>query len=270
MPRARCLLPLLLLTLACASPGFPTHGRWVDLTHSFDAQTIMWPTSDPFELEVLSHGYTDKGYFYAANKFRTAEHGGTHLDAPIHFAEGRRAVDALPVDQLIGPAAVVDVAAACARDADYEVSVDDLRAWEARHGRLPDGVVLLLHTGFGARWPDVARYLGTAERGADAVAKLHFPGLHPDAARWLVRERDVRAVGLDTASIDHGQSTLYGSHVALFERDIPAMENVANLHLLPPVGAWIVALPMKIGEGSGAPLRVAAWLPGASRAEPLR
>ena len=254
-------LLLLLSVVGCASPGFPTDGRWVDMTHTYDESTIYWPTSELFELEVVSHGFNPKGYFYAANKFCTAEHGGTHVDAPIHFAEGKRTVDELPVDQLIGPAVVVDVSAAAAQDADYQVTMDDLRGWEADHGRIPDGALVLLHTGFGERWPDAARYLGTAERGAEAVAKLHFPGLHPDAARWLVSERRPGALGLDTASIDFGQSTHYGSHVALFEQDVPAFENVANLHLLPPTGAWVIALPMKIGGGSGAPLRMAAWIP---------
>ncbi|GJM23287.1 MAG: cyclase [Planctomycetota bacterium] len=255
-----------LCAVACAhtgsaGPGFPTRGRWIDMSHTYDASTIYWPTSDPFELEVVSHGYTDQGFFYAANAFRTAEHGGTHLDAPIHFAEGKRAVDELPIDQLIGPAVVVDVSAQAAQNADYQVSVTDLQAWEAEHGRIPDGAIVLLHTGFGKRWPDAASYLGTAERGADALAKLHFPGLHAEAARWLTRERAPGALGLDTASIDRGQTTKFESHVELFLHDVPAIENVANLHLLPPTGAWIVALPMKIGDGSGAPVRVAAWLP---------
>jgi kynurenine formamidase len=120
---------------------------------------------------------------------------------------------------------------------------------------------VLLRTGYSQRWPDAARYLGTSERGPEAVAKLHFPGLHPDTARWMVANRRFRAIGIDTASIDYGQSTQYESHRVLFERDIPAFENLTALERLPARGAFVVALPMKIGGGSGAPLRAIAILP---------
>ena len=128
-------------------------------------------------------------------------------------------------------------------------------------GEIPADAIVLIRTGFSRRWPDAGRYLGTAERGAEAVARLHFPGLHPDAARWLVANRQFKAIGIDTASIDYGQSTRYESHRTLFERDIPAFENLAALDRLPLRGATIVALPMKIGGGSGAPLRAIAMLP---------
>jgi kynurenine formamidase len=256
---AAVLMPLLLA--ACASSGLPTDGRWIDLTHTFDETTVMWPTSDHFELEVLSYEMTPKGYFYAANRFRTAEHGGTHIDAPIHFAQGRATVDEIPVDRLIGPAVVVDVTVKSRADRDYQVTVSDLVDWEQRHGRIPTGALVFLRTGFSDAWPDAERYLGTADRGAEAVARLHFPGLHPDAARWLATERWPGAVGIDTASIDFGQSQFYGSHVVLFQHDVPAFENVANLGELPVSGSWVVGLPMKIGGGSGAPTRLVAWLP---------
>ena len=134
--------------------------------------------------------------------------------------------------------------------------------WERSNGEIPAGTIVLIRTGYSRLWPDASRYLGTAERGEAAVAKLHFPGLHPDAARWLAESRRPKAVGLDTASIDYGQSTLYESHRVLFERNIPAFENVANLDKLPVKGAFIVALPMKIKGGSGGPLRIVAIVPG--------
>ena len=114
-------------------------------------------------------------------------------------------------------------------DRDYRVTVEDFKAWEARHGDLPAGVIVLLNTGYHRFWPDRVKYMGTDERGPDAVAKLHFPGLHPNAASWLVSEREVGAVGLDTPSIDYGQSTHFESHQILFKAEIPAFENVANL-----------------------------------------
>jgi kynurenine formamidase len=251
--------------MACASagPGGLAGAPVIDLTHPFDATTIYWPTEEGFVLEPGFAGKTEKGFYYEAHSFRSAEHGGTHIDAPIHFAENGRSVDAIPVEQLLGWAFVVDVRGAAAADADYEVSVADLERFEARHGRLPPSSLVLLHTGFGERWPDRASYLGTDERGAQATAKLHFPGLAPDAARWLVNERAISAVGIDTASIDHGPSTHFESHRILFAANVPAFENVAHLERLPPTGAFVIALPMKIAGGSGGPLRIVATLPGA-------
>jgi kynurenine formamidase len=247
-----------------AAPADPfAGGRWVDLTHDYAADTLYWPTADGFALEVEFKGVTPQGYFYAANRFRTSEHGGTHLDAPIHFARDRRTVDRIPLDQLIGAAAVVDVRSACAADPDHEVGVGELQAWEQRHGRIPDGAILLLNTGFAARWPDAVRYLGTAEKGPAAVAKLRFPGLAPAAARWLATERRLKAVGIDTASIDHGPSTHFGSHVILCGGNVPIFENLADLAGLPEQGTFVVALPMKIAGGSGGPLRIVARLPDA-------
>jgi kynurenine formamidase len=266
--RGQLLALLLALPLAAgcavpaASPSFFSAGdRIVDLTHPFDAEAVYWPTEEGFVHERGSAGWTDAGYYYEAHRFRAAEHGGTHIDAPIHFGEGRRSVDRIPVAELMGPGALVDVSEACAGDRDYRVRVADLEAWEARFGRLPEGAMLLLRTGFGRFWPDRARYLGTHARGPKAVADLHFPGLHPDAARWLAEQRSIRAVGLDTPSIDHGQSTRFQSHVILFAHEIPALENLANLEELPESGFRVIALPMKIRDASGAPLRIIALVP---------
>jgi len=235
--------------------------RVVDLSHPYDDSTIFWPTEEGFVLERGPAGVTDAGYWYAANRFRTPEHGGTHIDAPIHFAESGQSVDEIPLERLIGPAIVVDAREACALDPDHRVSLAELLAWEAQHGRIPDGAIVLLRTGFERFWPDRARYLGTDERGPAAVAKLHFPGLHPEAARWLVEERGIHAVGLDTASIDHGPSKAFETHQILSRANVPAFENLANLADLPPRGFDVIALPMKIRGGSGGPLRAVALLP---------
>jgi kynurenine formamidase len=262
MKRAATLFALCLassLSLSCNSkPADPFAGRVVDLTHAYDEQTVFWPTAEGFKLEKVADGVTPGGYYYAANNFSMAEHGGTHLDAPVHFAEGRHTADQIPVEQLMGAGVVLDVSEKCTRDADYQVTAEDFAAWERAHGRLPDGVIVLLRTGFGRRWPDRRSYMGTDERGPEAVAKLHFPGLHPDAARWLVVKRSVKAVGLDTPSIDFGQSKLFESHRVLFEGNIPAFENLANLEQLPTEGFHVIALPMKIKGGSGGPLRAVA------------
>jgi len=240
-------------------------GRWVDLTHDFSAETIYWPTAQGFALETEHHGMTPAGYFYAANRYRASEHGGTHIDAPIHFAEGRKTVDQIPLEQLTGAAIVVDVSAQALKDADYLIKVADFTAWETKHGKIPKNSIVLLNTGYARYWPDARKYLGTEEKGQAGVAKLHFPGLHPDAAKWLVSERGIKAVGLDTASIDYGQSKLFESHRVLFEKDVPAFENVAQLDQLPATGAYVVALPMKIKDGSGGPLRIVAWVSAQER-----
>lgn len=244
-----------------AGPGAFHGGEVVDLSHTYDKTTIFWPTAAPFALETVSAGMTPGGYYYAANNFSTSEHGGTHLDSPVHFAEGKLTVDRIPLNRLIGPAVVIDVMSQSGANADYLITVADIEAAEQQDGPIPAAAIVLLRTGFSRRWPDAAKYLGTAERGDGAVAKLHFPGLHPDAAKWLVANRSIRAIGIDTASIDYGQSTLYESHRALFASDIPAFENLTSLERLPRRGAYVVALPMKIGGGSGAPLRAIAMLP---------
>jgi kynurenine formamidase len=259
-----------LLAGACTGPPattassdrtvFPA-GVLVDLAHPYDAEAIFWPTADPFRLDTVADGITPGGYYYASNNFFTSEHGGTHLDAPLHFAEGRQAADEVPLDRLIGSAVVIDVADAAGRSADYQIATADLEAWEARHGAIPAGAIVLLRTGYSRHWPDAARYLGTAERGQPAVAKLHFPGLHPDAARWIVAHRRIKSIGIDTASIDYGQSTLFESHRTLSAQNIPAFENLTSLERLPATGAFVVALPMKIRGGSGAPLRAVAIVP---------
>ena len=230
----------------------------VDLTYSFDAESVYWPTAETFKLETDAEGMTENGYYYSAYRYSAAEHGGTHLDAPVHFAKGRNSVDQIPVDQLTGAGLVLDVTKQCAGNADYLISVADFQDWEKKNGEIPVGSIVLLRTGFGKFYPDRRKYLGTDERGAAAVAKLHFPGLDPEAARWLTQNRSIKAIGLDTASIDRGQSTMFESHRALFEKNVPAFENVANLDQLPVKGFTIVALPMKIKGGSGGPLRIIA------------
>ena len=245
---------------APAPTAFPG-GALIDLSHTFDKTTVFWPTAESFRLDKVADGVTPDGYYYAANNFFTSEHGGTHLDAPVHFAQGAQTVDQIPVDRFFGEAYLVDVVAKADAAADYQVTPDDIQQAERTQGPIPAGAILLFRTGFSRRWPDAVRYLGTAQKGADAVKQLHFPGLHPDAARWLVANRQVKAVGIDTASIDYGQSTLYESHRVLYERMVPAFENLTNLDSLPARGAYIVALPMKIGGGSGAPLRAVAVLP---------
>lgn len=232
----------------------------VDMTHSFGADTIYWPTESGFELEVGFEGLTDGGYYYASNTYAAADHGGTHLDAPKHFAEGQLAADEVPLRQLMGPACVIDVSPSAAEDRDYLLGVGDIEAWEMGHGRIPTGCIVLLNTGYAQYWPDREQYMGTALRGEEGVANLHFPGFS-EASAIVLADRGVAAVGIDTPSIDYGQSTDFLVHRYLYARNIPGFENVANLDALPPSGAYVIALPMKIAAGSGAPLRIIGLVP---------
>lgn len=237
-----------------------SHAQLVDLTWPYDEHTLYWPTSpSAFEHKELSYGPTPGGYFYSAYSICTPEHGGTHIDAPIHFAEKGRTADAIPLDQLVAPAIVIDIAAQAASNADYRLSAEDVRAWEAQHGAIAAGTIVLLHTGWGSRWPDRKSYFGDDTPGA--TDKLHFPSFGADAAKLLVEERHVAAIGVDTASIDYGQSTDFIVHRIANGANVPGLENIAHLERVPPRGAWIMALPMKIAGGSGGPVRIVALMP---------
>jgi kynurenine formamidase len=232
----------------------------IDLTYSFDEHTLYWPNSpSAFELKRLAFGPTPGGYFYASNSFCAPEHGGTHLDAPIHFAEHGRTIDQIPPRQLIAPAVVIDVTKKTSADADYRLTVDDVQAWEKRNGRIPDGAIVILRTGWGSRYGNRKAYFGDDTPGA--TDKLHFPSFGANAAKLLVNERHAGAIGLDTASIDYGPSKDFIVHQIAMGANVPGLENLANLDKLPERGAWVVALPMKIGGGSGGPLRAVALVP---------
>ncbi|MFO0701233.1 MAG: cyclase family protein [Nitrospira sp.] len=262
--KASILIALCLIaSVGCVTDHKGGHVAWeqsriVDLTHSFGSDTIVWPTEQDFKLLVQHAEDTAGGYYYASNRLEMPEHGGTHIDAPIHFSEGKQTLDQIPVDRLMGTGVRIDVTDRCARDRDYRVAISDFVRWEAEHGRIPNDAIVLLHTGYARFWPDRKDYLGTELRGQEGVLALRFPGLHPDAAAWLVHERHVKAVGIDTASIDYGQSTTFETHVALLSQNVPVFENLANLQDLPARDFDVIALPMKITGGTGGPLRIIA------------
>ena len=235
--------------------------RLIDLTHSFGSDTIVWPTEQDFRLILQQEGETLGGYYYASNRLEMAEHGGTHIDAPIHFARGGQTLDQVPIEHLLGVAVKIDVTDQCARDRDYRVTIKDFKQWEVAHGQIPKRAIVLVDTGFARYWPSRQQYLGTELKGPEGVRALHFPGVHPDAAAWLVRERQIKAVGIDTASIDYGQSTGFETHVALLSKSVPVFENLGDLRGLPDREFEVIALPMKIARGTGGPLRVIALVP---------
>ncbi|WP_188374866.1 cyclase family protein [Winogradskyella haliclonae] len=235
-----------------------TKTKIIDLSHTFSEETVYWVTAKEFKLDIVAKGDTDKGFFYAANNFETAEHGGTHIDAPIHFSKGKQSVEEIPLNKLIGQAIKVDVTANASNNPDYLISVKDFTNWEKTNGTIPEGAIVLLETGHSKHYPDKLKYLGTDQRGPEAVKLLHFPGLSSEAATWLVENRNINAIGIDTPSIDYGQSEYFKSHVILLSENIPAFENITNLDQLPLKDFEVIALPMKIKDGSGAPLRIIA------------
>ena len=245
---------------AAASPALDlSRLELVDLSHTFDETTIYWPTSPTaFEHQELNYGDTPGGFFYSSYQLSTPEHGGTHLDAPIHFARERWTADEIPLERLVAPAIVIDVAAKAAEDADYRLTKDDVLEWEAKNGTVEAGTIVILRTGWFERWPDKLRYLGDDTPG-DA-SKLHFPSYGEDAARLLVEERKVAVLGVDTASIDYGPSTDFIVHQIANGANVAGLENLTNLGGLPEKGFWVAALPMKVGKGSGGPLRAIALL----------
>lgn len=255
---------LILLLAACQPSAKKTEFeslKWVDLTHPFESTTLYWPNNiKSFEHYTDANGVNEKGFFYSSYSICTPEHGGTHLDAPIHFAEGKQTVDQIPLSHLTGRAVVIDVSEKALKDRDYRISVEDIEAWEKINGAIPDSSIVIFRTGYGKFYPDRKQYFGTDLRGLEALPLLHFPGIHQATAAWLIKNRHIKSVGLDTPSLDYGQSTDFMTHRILMGANVPGFENLHNLDLLPVKDIYIVALPMKIGKGSGGPLRIIAGI----------
>jgi kynurenine formamidase len=210
--------------------------RIVDLGHAYGDDTLYWPSRPAahFQLEQLSHGETPGGYFYAANRFCTAEHGGTHLDAPNHFSREGQTVDALPVERLIGAAVRIDVREQAGRDRSYRLQVDDVLSFEKKHGAIQPGTIVLLQTGWSRYWGDRKAYFGS-ESEEDASG-LDFPSYGAEAARLLIEQRKVALIGVDTASIDYGRSRDFLVHRVAGAANVGGLENLTNLDQLPDDG----------------------------------
>ncbi|MFQ5902851.1 MAG: cyclase family protein [Candidatus Binatia bacterium] len=233
--------------------------KLIDMTYPFAEETLHWPTAKPFKLEKVHEGMTPEGFWYSSYNYSASEHVGTHLDAPFHFAHGKWTTDRIPLERTIGPGVVVDVRRKAEVDPDYQLQVVDIRMWERRRGKIPRGAIVFMYSGWGRFWDDRKRYFGTDQPGD--VTHLHFPGFSREAAEFLVKERRIDAVGIDTPSIDYGRSRDFIVHQIFGGANTPIFENVASLDRLPSKGATIFAIPMKIQGGSGAPLRIFALLP---------
>ena len=231
----------------------------IDMTYPFAEDTLHWPTSKPFKLEKVNEGITPQGFWYSSYNYSASEHVGTHLDAPFHFAQGKWTTDQIPLGKTIGPGVVIDVRRKAEANRDYQLQVVDVRTWERRHGKIPRGAIVLMYSGWGKFWGDRKRYFGSDEEGD--VTNLRFPGFSKGAAEFLLKERQINAVGTDTPSIDYGPARDFIVHQIFGGANVSILENVAKLDRLPPKGTTVFALPMKIKGGSGAPLRIFALLP---------
>lgn len=253
---------LLLVAAATAVEAGEPSGKILDMTYVFDDDSIYWPTATPFTLTRVAWGTTEAGWWYASNDFSASEHGGTHVDAPIHFAEGGRTIDQVPLEEWIGPAVRIDVVAKCTKNRGYMLQVADIKAWEKQHGPIPDGAWVIMYTGVDtAHYPDRKAVLGTDKQGPEAVPHLSFPGFSPEAVQFLLDKRNITGIALDTPSIDPGVSKDFRAHQILCGANKLALENIAHLDRLPPAGATLYVAPMLIKGGTGAPARVFAVLP---------
>jgi kynurenine formamidase len=224
--------------------------RVLDLSYAINDKLVPWPGDTRwFETQVNST-VERNGYF--TRSFWMLEHYGTHLDAPIHFPPGKVTVDKIPAKQLFGAAVVMDVRASAAQDADYLLSRERVEDWEKRHGRVSEGAIVLLRTGWAARWPDVQRY-----RNQDGQGRMHFPGFSVEAVKMLM-ERKVSGLGCDTLSTDYGASTDFAVHHLALGAGLYQLENLADLSEVPEVGAFLIVAPIKLEGGSGGAVRVFA------------
>jgi kynurenine formamidase len=242
-PLPACLTILILAASVTAEPP----GRILDLGHPLSERDPTWSGAKAFSRS----GTTGVGF--AMGKFSADEHFGTHLDAPVH-AGGTWTTDQIPVARLMRPAVCLDIQAAVANDEDYRLTVEDVLRFEARAGRIPEGAVVLVATGWDGRWPDQARYMN--ER--DGVK--HFPGLSVAAASLLARERKVAGIGIDTPSVDYGPSEKFEVHHTTMPENVYHIENAANLTTLPATGFRVVVAPINLAGGSGGPTRLFALL----------
>jgi kynurenine formamidase len=232
----------------------------VDLSHSYSENTLYWPTSPTaFEKEQLAYGISEGGWFYSAYSVCTPEHGGTHIDAPMHFAAGGISTEKIPLESLFAQAVVIDVSNRAAADRNYRLTAEDVAAFEKEHGEISAGTIVLMRTDWSDHWPDAMAYLGDDTPG-DA-SRLQFPGFGAEATKILTEERKVAMLGVDTASVDYGKSQDFIVHRIGAAQGVANLENLTNLDQLPATGATIIALPMKIEGGSGGPARVVALVP---------
>lgn len=241
---------------ALAAKGQMTnYAAILDLTHTVSEESPNYEGSakSPFEARQLGD-LKKNGYF--SRHISMPEHFSTHIDAPAHFHEGGWTVDQIPAENLTGPLVVINVRKKALKDPDYEISMDDLAAWEKANGRIPDGAIVMAATGWAEKWRSMKDY-----RGADAKGTMHFPGFSLEAVKFLVEARRVPGIGIDTMGVDYGKSEDYAVHRYTGSKNVYHLENVAGLTTAPEKGAMVVAAPTKLKGGSGGPVRILVFIP---------
>ena len=227
----------------------------IDLTHTLNNASPYWPneTGSPFKYDTI---FAHKSGSPGMGAYSTPEHHGTHLDAPIHGGDNLKSVEQLTTKDMFGPAVVIDISKQSGVNSDYTLSKTDILDWEVIHGKLPKGAIVLLYTGWSEKWTDYEAYKNEDDNG-----KMHFPGFSEDAAHFMIDERDIRGIGIDNMSVDAAQSKGFPVHGVVNGSGKYQLENVANLHLLPPTGTFIIVAPIKIQGGSGGQVRLFAIVP---------
>ncbi|KAK6176200.1 hypothetical protein SNE40_014528 [Patella caerulea] len=252
------VVPFLLLVFLGVSMAIIYHGentRVVDLTFAMNASTVYWPGSPDFNFTILNRQEIGN-HWYEANYFSTAEHGGTHLDAPAHFSKGKWRTHEIPVERLVGPGVIIDVRSKATANHDYRVHIPDIEVWESKYGNIPQGAIVLMNSGWTKRYPDKSLVFNS-ENTTDPET-FHFPAFHEDAVKWLIQHRNISIVGVDTPSLDYGQTKTFPVHQLLGANNIIGLENVAYLDKVPEHSAIIFAGVTKLYDGSGGPARVIA------------
>ena len=229
--------------------------RVVDLTHAISETSPYWPdpAGHPFDYDTI---FAQASGAPGMGKYATPEHFGTHLDAPIHSADGQPSVDALTSNELFGPAVIIDVSEKCASNADYVLTVEDITNWEQQHGPLPDRAIVIMATGWSKKWDDDDAY-----KNEDAEGKMHFPGFSKEAAAFLVTERNILGIGIDDFSVDAAVVDGFPVHGIVNGAGKFHLENVANAHELPATGAYLIIAPIKLEGGSRGQVRIFAVVP---------
>ncbi|KAK6176201.1 hypothetical protein SNE40_014529 [Patella caerulea] len=251
-------VPFLLLVFLGASMAIFYHEentRVVDLTFAMNASSVYWPGSPDFIFTILNRKQIGNHWF-ESNYFATAEHGGTHLDAPAHFSKGKWRTHEIPVERLVGPGVIIDVRSKATANHDYRVHISDIEVWEFKYGNIPQGAIVLMNSGWTKRYPDKSQVFNS-ENTTDPET-FHFPAFHEDAVEWLIQHRNISIVGVDTPSVDYGQTKTFPVHQLVGANNILGLENVACLDKVPEHGAVIFAGVAKLYDGSGGPARVIA------------
>jgi len=230
------------------------YSRVVDLSHVISPQIPLWPGDPKVVFKVVA---TMKKDGYYLRSFTIGEHSATHMNAPNSFVSGNaEAITSYTPEQRVVPTVVIDARPQCAASADYQLTQQDVLDWEARNGKIAPGSLVVMFTGWEDKWNDPQAFIGQ-----DAKGNLHFPGFAGATSKWLVADRQIAGVGIDTHGVDPGSDTSYATNTEMANTHKIAIECMANLDQLPAKGATLVLAPLQLQNGSGSPMDIVAFVP---------